>query len=160
MKFSQELNDILNLQIMHELKNSNIYSQIESYFEDIQLKNLAEFFRKQSLQEKDHANKFINYVNSRTGGKVTITDIENPNLDLKSVVNVADAFVFTEELTTEKIEEILNLVLESKSYIDQPFISEMLLEQVEEEDSANAFSLKIKNVKDIVLFDAIFEVGD
>jgi hypothetical protein len=30
----------------------------------------------------------------------------------------------------------------------------MLSEQVEEEDGANEFSLKLKNTKDLVLFDA------
>lgn len=160
MRLTQALNSALNQQILHELRNENIYSQIESFFEDMQLKNLALYFRNQSLQEKSHADKFIQYVNSRTGGKVTITEVDSPSLLLDSVENVANAVVSTEEGTTESIEAIMDLVLEEKSFIDMSFIESMLLEQVEEEDTVNEIALNLKMTKDIVLFDHTFEVGD
>lgn len=160
MKLSQTLNSSLNQQILHELRNANIYSQIESYFEDLQLKNLALYFRNQSLQEKSHADKFIQYINSRTGGKVAIGEVNSPSLSLNSVEDVADAIILTEENTTESIEALMDLVLEGKSYIDMGFIESMLNEQCEEEDWANELGLKLKMCKDIVLFDNTFEVGD
>lgn len=159
MKLSQELNDILNQQIIHELKNQNIYLQIASYFEDIQLKNLADYFRTQSEGEYDHAKKFIQHINDRTGGKVTIGDVESPSLQLNNIEDVANSYIQTEEGTTEAIEEIMALVLMNKSYIDMPFIQSMLDEQVEEEDSANSLGLKIKMTNDLVLFDATFETN-
>lgn len=160
MKLSQTLNSSLNQQILHELRNQNIYSQIESFFEDLQLKNLAKYFRNQSLQEKSHADKFIQYINSRTGGKVTLSQVDSPSLSLNSIEDVANAIVLTEEGTTESIEALMDLVLEEKSYIDIGFIESMLNEQVEEEDSVNKLALNLKMCKDIVLFDHMFEVGD
>lgn len=159
MKLSQELNDALNEQITHELLNSNSYAQLESYFEDLQLKNLATYFRNQSLHEKEHANKFIKYINDRTGGKVSIGEVPSPILVLNSIEDVANEYIRIEESTTESIEEIYNLAFDNKSFVDLPFLSEMLHEQVEEEDSAQEFALKIRMVKDLVLFDATFEVG-
>lgn len=160
MKFSQELNSVLNQQILHELRNVNIYSQIESYFEDLQLKNLATYFHNQSLQEKSHADKFIQYINSRTGGKVNIESIDSPSLQLNSLEDVANSIIATEEGTTDSIEAIMDLVLEEKSFIDMGFIQSMLDEQVEEEDWANELGMKLKMCKDIVLFDNTLEVGD
>ena len=160
MKLSESLNSALNEQVLHELRNQNIYLQIASFFEDLQLRNLAEYFYEQSNHEKSHADKFIKYINSRTGGKVSIGEVDHPNLNLSSKEDVADVYVSTEEGTTESIEEIMDLVLEDKSYIDMSFIQDMLQEQVEEEDAASEFALKLKMCNDLVLFDATFKVGD
>lgn len=156
MKLSPQLNDAINEQILHEYRNSLIYAQIQSYFEGLQLKKLAEYFNKQSIQEAEHAQKFIQHLNDRTGGKVEIGEVDSPNLFLTSCDSVGDAFVAVEEGTTESIESIYELALDTKSFIDIPFLNDMLLEQIEEEDSANSFSLRIKTVKDYVLFDATF----
>lgn len=158
MKLSESLNSALNEQILHELKNQNIYSQIASYFEDLQLKKIAEYFYNQSLHEKSHADKFIKYINSRTGGKVSILEVDSLNLNLSTKESVADIYVSTEEGTTESIESIMDLLLDEKSYIDMGFIQEMLNEQVEEEDSASEFALKLKMCSDLVLFDTTLEV--
>jgi ferritin len=157
MKLSNELNDALCLQIVHELTNVSKYMQIASYFENLQLKKIADYFKAQSNQEKEHADKFMNHINDRTGGIVNIGEIPEPKLGLTDVFSVADAFVRTEEDTTASIEDLYDMAFSEKSYIDLPFLSTMLDEQVEEEDSATHFSARIKSVKDLVLFDSTFE---
>lgn len=157
MRLSQELNDTLNEQALHEYHNSLIYAQVQSYFEDLQLKNIAEYFKKQSIQEAEHAQKFIQHLNDRTGGRVIIGEVNSPNVLLSSVEMIGDIYVSTEEGTTESIESIYDLACNTKSFIDFPFLLTMLSEQVEEEDSANEFSMKLKNTKDLVLFDASLE---
>ena len=157
MKLSNELNESINEQILHEYHNALIYAQIQSYFEDTQLKNIAEYFKKQSVHETEHAQKFIQHLNDRTGGKVSIGEVDSPNLNLSSVESVGEVYISTEQGTTESIEEIYELASDTKSFIDLPFLLEMLSEQVEEEDVANEFSLKLKNTKDLVLFDSSLE---
>ena len=78
MKLSQNLNDAINQQIMLELQNQNAYMQIASIFEDMQLKNLAKFFKEQASDEYDHANLFIDHLNDRNGGKVDIGEVNSP----------------------------------------------------------------------------------
>jgi ferritin len=156
VKLSQELNEVLNLQISHELRNVTKYMQIASFFENLQLKNLAKYFKDQSNQEKEHADKFMQHINDRIGGMVSLEEIDSPNLKLFDVSTVADAFVDTEVATTESIEAIYSLAFDEKSFIDLPFLMDMLNEQVEEEDSAQAFAEKVKASKDLVLFDATF----
>ena len=157
MKLSKTLNDALNQQIMIELGNQNKYMQIQSMFEDMQLKNLAKFFKEQSAGENSHANLFMDYVNDRTGGKVKIEEVNAPIIEFTDINSIADFYVLTEQETTESIESLYNLALEEKSYIDLPFLATLLQEQVEEEDTSVAFATKIKAVKDIVLFDATWE---
>jgi ferritin len=156
MKMSEDLCAALNQQTIHELRNQNTYLQIASYFENLELKNLAKFFFEQASGEKEHAQLFINHLNDRIGGQVQIGTIPAPVMGLLSPESAGLLYLQVETSTTEAIEDIMDLVLESKSYIDQPFISKMLDEQVEEEDSANHFNLLISKVKDIVLFDATF----
>lgn len=156
MKLSSELNDALCQQVSHELGNVTKYMQISSYFENLQLKKLSKYFLDQSNQEKEHADKFMSHINDRTGGKVIIGEIEEPQLSLTDINSVADAFVSVEEITTESIEDLYDLALNDKSYIDLGFLQSMLDEQIEEEDSANSFALKAKTTKDLVIFDATF----
>lgn len=154
MRLSQNLNDALNQQILKEYHNMLVYKQIQSYFEDFQLKHLANYFSSQADDEKSHANKFIDHINRRTGGKVTIDEVDAPVLNLGDFGSIGETYISVEEDTTESIEELYDLALSEKSYMDLGFLEEMLNEQVSEEDEANEFALRIKMVKDIVLFDA------
>lgn len=156
MRLSSVLNSALNEQILKEYHNMLLYRQIESYFQDFQLKGLAGYFAKQAEEEKGHALKFTNYINDRIGGKVTLGDIDAPNVSLSDFSSIGDEYVKAEEGTTESIEALYFLAFNEQSFIDLGFLEEMLNEQVEEEDSAQEFSLRIKTVKDIVLFDATF----
>lgn len=157
MRLSQELNDALNQQILKEYGNVLRYAAINSYFENLQLKKLAKYFLDRSNEEKDHADKFMQYINDRTGGLVTIGEVDAPVLNISDSQSVADVYVLAEEDTTESIEALYDLAFSEKSYIDLGFLQDMLNEQVSEEDEANEFATKIKMVKDIVLFDATFE---
>ena len=153
MKLSDSLNAIFNEQILHEYRNQLIYTQIESAFESMQLKNISRYFNEQSIHEKEHGDLVVNHLNSRTGGNVDILTVGVPEFSYDDPHFIADLYVSTEEGTTESLESIYEFTLKQKSYIDLPFILKMLEEQVEEEDSANVFSLNLKQTKDIVLFD-------
>jgi ferritin len=157
LKLSNNLNDALNQQILVELENQNKYMQIQSAFENLQLKKLAEYFKKQADGENDHANLFMDHINNRNGGKVILGEINAPKVDFIDISNIADFYVLTEQQTTESIESLYDLALEEKSYIDLDFLQSMLREQIEEEDVSNRLALNLKSVKDIVLFNATFE---
>jgi ferritin len=157
MKLSQSFNDALNQQILIELGNQNKYMQLQSYFESLQLKNLASYFKKQADGEKDHANLFMDHVNNRNGGKVVLGEVISPMVEFLSLEHVSDYYVAIERDTTESIEDLYELAFYEKSYIDLPFLNSMLSEQVEEEDISLKFAMNLRMVKDIVLFDATFE---
>ena len=157
MKLSQNLNDAICQQIIIELGNQNKYMQIQSLFEDMQLKNLAKFFKEQSAGENGHANLFMDHLNDRNGGKVTIGEVNAPMINFSDINSIADFYVLTEQQTTESIESLYNLAFEEGSYIDLDFLQSMLKEQVEEEDTSQRIATNLKMTKDLVLFDATFE---
>ena len=74
--WSRECEDLLNKQINIEYWASYQYHLIWSYFDrsDVALKNIAEFFKKSSIEEREHAHKFMEYQNKR-GGVVKLTGI-------------------------------------------------------------------------------------
>jgi ferritin len=156
LKLSQNLLDAMVAQISIELGNQNKYMQVQSYFEDLQLKNLSKFFKDQSAGENSHANLFMNYLNDRNG-KVIIEEVDAPKNNFSSIEEIADFYISTEQQTTESIESLYDLALSEKSYIDLGFLSKMLDEQVEEESLSMKVGTNLKMVKDIVLFDATFE---
>lgn len=162
MKLLDSLNNALNEQIIHEYRNQLLYTQLESIFEDFQLKNIAKYFHEQSLHEKSHGDKIVEHLNNRTGGKVNIGEIDSPVIPfytIDTLASIGDLYISTEESTTESLESIYDFALGNKSYIDLPLLSDMLQEQVEEEDSAKEFALNIKMTKDLVLFDKSFSGG-
>ena len=67
MLISPELNKALNEQIGHELGASLQYLSIAGYFDRQKLKLLANLFFKQSLEELEHALKFVHYVLNTKG---------------------------------------------------------------------------------------------
>jgi ferritin len=156
MILNSNINDAFVAQLHQELGNYTKYLTIHNYFENLQLKGLSSYFLKQADEEKGHAEKFNKYINDRVGGIIIISEVDAPNLNLTDFASIGDSYLKIEQDTTESIESIFELALGEKSYMDLPFIQEMLALQVSEEDEAQEFALKIKMVKDIVLFDATF----
>lgn len=154
MKISENLNALFNRQMAHELSNKMKYIQIYSYFEDMQLKNLSKKFFEQHLEETKHFDMLVQYLNDRYGGKVKIEEIPAADLSLNSLQDVANAYLETELLTTDMIQEMVEVMEQEKSYIDRKFLDEFLALQLNELDEADEFMKKVALVKDILLFDA------
>ena len=157
MKLSQNLNDALNQQILKELANQIKYMQMESYFENLQLKNLAKFFKIQSDGEHDHAHLFMDHINDRNGGNVDLGEVVTPMVNMTDPISVIEDYIKGEQDTTASIEELYDMAFSEKSFIDLPFLSTMLDEQVEEEDISQRLGENLRMCKDIVLFDVAFE---
>jgi len=153
MKLSPELNEILCQQIINEYQNSLSYKQIEAWFEQHNLHNIAKYFGKQAKEENCHANKIIEYINHRNGGVLNLDEINTPKLIIVDVRSVADAYNILEQSTTESIEGIYKFAFEQGSFMDLPFISHMLKIQVDEEAEAMEFGTGLTNTKDLILFD-------
>jgi ferritin heavy chain len=80
--FHAESEAALNRQINIELHASYVYLSMAAYFDrdDIALPGFHKFFKSQSDEERDHAEKIMKYQNMR-GGKVVLQNIEKPERD-------------------------------------------------------------------------------
>jgi ferritin heavy chain len=65
-----------------ELYASYCYQSMSYYFDrdDVALPGFAKFFKKQSDEEREHAEKFMKYQNKR-GGRIVLQDIKKPERD-------------------------------------------------------------------------------
>jgi len=73
---------LINKQINMELHASYVYMSMAAYFDrdDVALKGFAKRFRESSNEEREHAQKFIDYQNMR-GGRVVFQNVQKPNTD-------------------------------------------------------------------------------
>lgn len=80
--WTKECENILNKQISLELWASYKYLSMWSYFDrsTVGLNKIADFFKKSSDKEREHAMKLIEYQNKR-GGTVSLVDIPAPSLE-------------------------------------------------------------------------------
>ncbi|KAH9518502.1 hypothetical protein Btru_016964 [Bulinus truncatus] len=72
----------INRQINMELYASYTYQSMAFYFDrdDVALPGFHKFFKKQSEEEREHAEKLMKYQNKR-GGRIVLQDIKKPDRD-------------------------------------------------------------------------------
>lgn len=133
---SPELNRAFNEQIGRELHASHQYIAIASYFEGRALKKLAQLFFKQSEEEREHAMKFVNYLND-VGGKVEIPAVEPATSDFRNAEEAVRLALEWELEVTRHINNLMTMAIEQKDYAAREFLDWFVNEQVEEVSSMN-----------------------
>ncbi|CAK8675639.1 unnamed protein product [Clavelina lepadiformis] len=78
--WSKKCEEELNKQINLELYASYVYMAMGHFFDrdDVALKNVSKFFKENSEEEREHAEKIISYQNRR-GGTTSYFPIQPPN---------------------------------------------------------------------------------
>jgi len=134
MLIGAELNKAFNEQIGRELLASHQYVSIASYFDGRALKKLAELFFKQAEEEREHAMKFVEYLND-VHGKVEIPAVPAPKADFASALEAVKLALQWEMEVTQHINNLMTLAIEQKDYAAQEFLDWFVKEQVEEVSS-------------------------
>ncbi|XP_074865070.1 ferritin heavy chain A-like [Carettochelys insculpta] len=80
--FHAECEAAVNRVVNLELYASYVYLSMSFYFErdDVALKHMAQFLKKQSHEQTEYAEKLLTYQNKR-GGRVVLQDIKKPEQD-------------------------------------------------------------------------------
>jgi len=80
--FAAECEAAINKQINLELYASYVYQSMAWYFDrdDVALPGFHKFFKKNSEEEREHAEKFMKYQNKR-GGRIVLKPIDKPQSD-------------------------------------------------------------------------------
>lgn len=131
MLISSELNKAFNAQIGRELLASHQYIQIASYFDGRALKKLAALFFEQSDEEREHAMKFIRYLND-VGGSVEIPAVEAPKSTFENAKEAITLALKWETDVTNYINDLMTMAVEQKDYAAREFLDWFVKEQVEE----------------------------
>ena len=132
--WSKECEDELNNQINREYQASLSYHVISTYFnrDDIGLHKLVDYFNKASLEEREHADKLMNYQNMR-GGVVRIESIKPSKIELGLPNDIFGAFTKALEMEKEINQHLLDLhkIAENDPQFCDYLEGEFLKEQVE-----------------------------
>ena len=151
--WKQECEDFVNKQIAMEYWASLQYHAISSYFnnQSVGLGNISKFFNKCSLEEREHADKLVDYQNKRGGNVVIyqVTNIDNKFYNPESEKsNILQAFELALEMEQKVYESLLKLHKLGETHNDPAltdFIEgEYLTEQI---DAINELSVFISQLK-------------
>ena len=140
----------LNVQIGHELGNSNQYVAIAAFFEGECLFGLAKIYFKQAEEDRDHAMKFVQFVLD-AGGKVAIPEVPAPRNEFRSAEDAAQLALDSELRTTRQIYDLVELATAEKNHIAKNFLQWFVNEQLEEVSSAETRLSVIKRAGPNVL---------
>ncbi|TFG01987.1 MAG: ferritin, partial [Promethearchaeota archaeon] len=147
---SQEMNDLMNKQIVEELRSAYIYLGMAAWAEREGLKGFANFMRTHAEQEEYvHAMKFVHYI-LEAGGKVEYGTIEKISTDWQDVETVLKEAISHEEHITERIKNLMDLAQQKNEVYAFELLNWFLEEQMEEEnlftDLYDAFKLSGRNL--------------
>lgn len=161
MLISTKLNEAMNKQIGSELGASNQYLQIATFFEEESLIELADFFYRQSDEERMHALRFVNYLVD-AGGHVAIPAIAEPPHTIESAEQAAQMALDWEMEVTRQINNLMDLAIEEKDHIAQEFLRWFTEEQLEEVSTMDELLGVIRRAGDQLLLveDYIVRRGD
>ena len=135
MLASDQLIQAFNQQIGNEMGASMQYIAIASYFDSETLPQLARFFYRQSEEEREHAMRFVKFIND-VGGRVRIPALPSPQSDFSSAEAVGKALGWEEEVTRQ-IYDLVEIAKSDKNYVGVRFLDWFVEEQLEEVTSMN-----------------------
>lgn len=152
-KFKDDCEAAVNEQINVEYNVSYVYHAMFAYFDrdNVALKGLAKFFKESSLEEREHAEKLMEYQNKR-GGKVKLSSIVMPLSEFDHAEKGDALYAMELALSLEKLtnEKLLNLHSVASKHNDvqlTDFVeSEYLTEQVESIKKISEYVAQLRRV--------------
>ncbi|KAG8390142.1 hypothetical protein BUALT_Bualt01G0052800 [Buddleja alternifolia] len=152
-KFSNESESAINEQINVEYNVSYVYHAMFAYFDrdNVALKGLAKFFKESSVEEREHAEKLMEYQNKR-GGKVKLQSILMPlsefdHAEKGDALYAMELALSLEKLTNEKLLNLHTVATRNNDVQLTDFIeSEFLAEQVESIKKISEYVAQLRRV--------------
>lgn len=140
---NDKVKEILNAQINKEFYSAYLYLAMSAYFDDMGLYGFAKWTRVQAKEEVDHGMIIFDYMVDRDTS-VELKQIDVPDTDFTSPIQVFEKILEHERLVTSSIDSIANLSLDECDLATRNFINWYLKEQVEEEKNASDVITKLK----------------
>ena len=77
--FHEDSEKAINKQINLELTASYVYQTMAMHYDrdDVALPGFSSFFKQDAVEEREHAEKLMNYLNKR-GGRIVFEDVKRP----------------------------------------------------------------------------------
>jgi bacterioferritin B len=127
----QKFADALNKQIANELAAAQQYIAAAIYYDSETLPELAGFFYRQALEERNHAMMMVQFLID-TDEKPVIPGVEAPKMDFADIVAPVAMALEQEKRVGEEINDLFKLARDSGYFQGEQFLQWFLKEQVEE----------------------------
>lgn len=125
-------------QIGHEFYNANLYMYMCAFLRNKGLDNLAKHFEGQHEEEIGHGKEFISLLTD-LNAPVFIPEIDEINIQFVSIIDLGNAYLNREILTTTSISEILGLATQDNNPVVEQKMREMIAKQQKEYEEATTF---------------------
>lgn len=112
---SPEAAQLINQQISHELHNEQQYRAFGSWSSNLGLDNLFKYFMTQADDERGHAQKFTDYL-IECNQQLAIESIDAPVSSFADCAEIADLRFALEQQTTEQVDAIMSLAMQTDDY--------------------------------------------
>lgn len=160
---NEEITNVLNTQLKLEAEASMKYLAMASWAETEGFNGIANFFYRQSDEEREHMLKLVRFINER-GGIAVIPALAIPKSDYVSLEDLFTTFLESEQIVTKSVNEIVYKCLEMKDYTVHNFMQWYVSEQAEEEAMArmilDKFNIIGNDKGGLYLFDRDFDKLD
>jgi len=133
---SDKMQTALNAQINKELYSAYLYTAMSMFFMAEDLAGAASWMRVQTLEELVHAEKFMNYVNERSG-RVELESLLKPVKSWETPLAAFRAALEHEQFISASISSLVSLAREENDFMSDNFLQWFVAEQVEEESSVS-----------------------
>ncbi len=140
---SKKLEEAIIQQIKAEEESSRLYLSMASWCEANGFAGAASFLFDHATEERDHALKFLQFVNDR-GGHARILGLEEPPAQFESLHKIFEQVLEHEILVTSLINNLVALSIEEKDFTTHNFLQWFVTEQIEEESLARGILDKFK----------------
>ena len=131
MATATPFNDLLNEQVAHEFAAHQQYVACAVYYESQTLPQLASFFYRQALEERDHAMMMVQYLLD-TDVPVITPGVQAPKSGFADVVEPVALALEQEKRVSEQISRLAGTAREQHDYAAEQFMQWFIAEQIEE----------------------------
>ena len=122
---------LLNEQTAHEFAAHQQYVACAVFYDGETLPQLAAFFYRQALEERDHAMMMIQYLLD-SDAEVTIPGVAAPQTSFSDVVAPVSLALAQERRVTEQINALAGVARDERDFTSEQFMQWFIKEQVEE----------------------------
>ena len=155
-------NELLSTQVGNEFSASQQYIAVATWFANQDLPQLAKYFYRQSVEERNHAMMMVQYMLDRDL-PVNIPGIPAVRNDFASVTEPLALALKQEKEVTKNIEDMFRAARSEDDALGEQFMLWFLKEQVEEVASMTTIlniAQRADNLFDIENFIARETIGD
>ena len=121
----------LNEQIGHEFAAHQQYVACAVYYDSETLPQLARFFYRQALEEREHAMMMVQYLLD-ADAEVTIPGVAAPQTSFSDVVAPVSLALAQERRVSEQINALAGAARDERDFTSEQFMQWFIKEQVEE----------------------------